>query len=218
MTKNLNIRSITHVFTLVLFVGIILLTFNFFSVTEVKATGNCPAPLYIYNVQTNATTNSATITWTTNISATSEIEYWLNARNPTPKISVKTIPSTNHSITIPTGGSLALSQNTIYSYKVTVNASGFIPSTFTGSFSTTVSNSCNNPVCISNVVVSSPTQTSVVVTWTTNVPATSVVEYGPTTRYGLSATVSGTIAAASRTGRRPPRCNRPAAASSPTST
>lgn len=173
--------------------------FSFFIFNNAQAQGNCPAPLCIDNVQSSTTTNGATITWTTNIPATSEIEYWLNARNPTPKISVRTSPATSHSITIPTGGSLALNPNFTYGFKITVNASGFSPSTFTSQFRTQApTSSCSDPVCISGVVVGSVTQTSAVITWTTNVPANSQVEYGPTTRYGNITPVSSGLTASHR--------------------
>ena len=46
---------------------------------------------------------------------------------------------------------------------------------------------------ISNVLVGSPTTTSVQVSWTTNEPATSSVDYGTTTSYGASTPVDSTM-------------------------
>ena len=71
-----------------------------------------PTELIISNVAaTGITKNSATITWTTNLPATSAVSYW-SAKNP-----VNVIPDaafvTSHSITL-TG----LSSNTVYSYQV----------------------------------------------------------------------------------------------------
>ena len=44
------------------------------------------------------------------------------------------------------------------------------------------------PPVIKNVLASSETETSAVITWTTNEPGSSQVEYGKTTEYGLTAT------------------------------
>jgi len=44
------------------------------------------------------------------------------------------------------------------------------------------------PPVIKNISVSSETEASAVITWTTNEPSTSQVEYGKTTEYGLTAT------------------------------
>ena len=46
---------------------------------------------------------------------------------------------------------------------------------------------------ISNVAASSITQTSATITWTTNQPATSQVEYGPTTNYGSSTALDSNL-------------------------
>jgi hypothetical protein len=52
-----------------------------------------------------------------------------------------------------------------------------------------------NPI-ISAVVVSSITSTSAVVSWTTDQPTTSLVNYGPTSNYGMASTPNVTLSAA----------------------
>jgi len=48
----------------------------------------------------------------------------------------------------------------------------------------------NTPPVIKDVSTSSGTDTSITITWTTNKPATSVVDYGKETNYGLNASSS----------------------------
>ncbi|MDP3697194.1 MAG: fibronectin type III domain-containing protein [Candidatus Taylorbacteria bacterium] len=192
MTNYLaTINTFNKYFVLAFFVVTVLFVFGY--VSEVNALGNCPAPLCVDNVNPTPTTNSATITWTTNIPATSTIEYWLNVRSPR-TINASPSPTTNHTVMIPD-----LIPGFIYGFKITINASGLPSSTFTSQF-TTLSSACTDPVCISGVSVDSTTitQTSAVVTWTTNVPANSQVEYGPTTRYGNATPLSSSLTTSHR--------------------
>jgi PKD repeat protein len=55
------------------------------------------------------------------------------------------------------------------------------------------------PPVIKNISTSSETETSAVITWTTNEPGSSQVEYGKTTEYGLTATSDELITAHSIT-------------------
>ena len=145
---------------------------------------SCTDPVCISSIQvTNITTNSATIIWTTNVSATSQVKYGPTVRNllSTP---VNNNATTNHSITI-TG----LNPSFQYVYQVESIANGFTARSNVGQF-TTQSPASNDPVVISAEAVNNITMDSVTVTWRTNVPTTTQVEYGPTTRYGLTTPVN----------------------------
>lgn len=132
-------------------------------------------PPEITNVTaTNITSNSATITWTTNQSSTSQVQYGTT----TGYGSTTQFDSTllmSHTVNL-----AGLIPGTTYHYRVTsTNANG---STTSADFTFAT----NGTVTISNVATTNLTGTSVTVTWTTNEAATSQVEYGETTGYGSS--------------------------------
>lgn len=130
-------------------------------------------PPVIFNVNAaNITTNSATITWTTDQEANSRVEYGVTTAygSTTP---LDPNPVVSHVVNLN-----GLTQNTLYNYRVTsANENG---STTSGNFTFTTS----GPPSISDVQVTEITTNSVTVTWTTNAPATGQVRYGPTSSYG----------------------------------
>ena len=138
------------------------------------ALGGDPAPV-ISNIQaSDVTTNSATITWTTDQTASSQVEY-----GPTTSYGSATTEDTNqvttHSVQL-TG----LTPGTVYHYRVkSGNENG-----------DTVSNGftfvTGGPPAISDVSASIVTTTTSTINWTTSQIASSQVEYGDTTSYGFS--------------------------------
>ena len=131
-------------------------------------------PPAISNVQaTSIGPTGATITWTTDQSATSQVEYGLTTSygNTTPLDSNLV---SSHSV--PLSG---LTPETPYHYRVTSsNTNG---STTSGDYTFTTASGV--PV-ISNVQATSITNNSAIITWTTNIAADSTVNYGLTTSYG----------------------------------
>jgi hypothetical protein len=119
------------------------------------------------------TATSATLTWTTDQASSSQVEYGTTASYGSLSMLVST-PVTSHSVTL-TG----LTAGTTYNYAVlSANSAGTATSSnFT--FSTPVP----APV-ISAVGASGITTTSATITWTTDQPSNSQVEYGTTTGYG----------------------------------
>ncbi|NLN75047.1 MAG: family 10 glycosylhydrolase [Armatimonadetes bacterium] len=132
------------------------------------------APPAITNVTaTNITSDSATITWTTNQSASSKVDYGKTTSYGLSQQNSALVNS--HSINL-TG----LQSGTTYHYKVTsANANG---STTSADFTFAT----NGSVVISNVQTTNILATSATVTWTTNESSTSQVEYGTSTAYGSS--------------------------------
>ena len=126
----------------------------------------------ISNVQVaNITNNSATVTWTTNVPASSRVEYGLTAGYGllSPLLPG---PTTSHSVTL-TG----LSPKTLYHFRViSSDADG---TNMSGDFTFSTS----GPPTLSNIVAS-PTATTATITWTTDTPSNSRVFYGPTAGYG----------------------------------
>ncbi len=134
--------------------------------------GGNPGP-QISNVQaTNVTDDSATITWTTDQPATSQVEYGLTTAygNLSPLHGTLV---TSHSVMLE-----GLDSNTLYHYRViSTNGNGSATSNdFT--FNT------SGPPQISNVHADNIDTDTATITWTTDAPATSQVRYGLTAGYG----------------------------------
>ncbi len=130
---------------------------------------------FIFNVGvTNLTPGSATINWTTSLPADSQVFYGTTSTYGSATILDPALV-TSHSQTL-TG----LMPNTIYHYQVRSTASGTLH-TLGDFIFVTPPNVVQG--MISNVGVSGITSTSVTITWTTNTPADSEVDYGLTTSY-----------------------------------
>lgn len=139
-------------------------------------------PLIISNVMANPVTfNSATITWTTNQPASSEVRYGLTGgygSSTTPDMNLVT----SHSVTLTN-----LSPTTLYHYQVVSSiATGAVES---ADYTFTTTAAPTSPV-ISNVSVGGLTSDSVTITWTTDVASDSQVEYGTTADYGSSSALN----------------------------
>ena len=137
-------------------------------------TSSDTVPPVISTVAATVTTQSATITWTTDEGSTSQVEYGLTTAYGSTTVLDSTLV-TSHTVTVS-----GLTQGTLYHYRVrSRDASGNerISSDFTFTTSDTV------PPVISNVVTS-PAAQSATITWTTDEGSTSQVEYGLTTAYG----------------------------------
>ena len=138
------------------------------------STPSGPSPPQISNIQiTNVTYNSATIQWETDIESTSLVEYGLDTNYG--KIQGQQDSVTSHSVTL-TG---LLSEAT-YHFRVRSsyqNVEGVSQDlTFT-----TQSAPDTAPPTISNVTSTNITYNSATISWTTNEPSDSFVEYGTST-------------------------------------
>jgi len=130
----------------------------------------------------------ATVTWTTDQNADSQVEYGLTATYgwSTPLDSTQT---TTHSVPM-TG----LTPNTLYHYRVrSTNDNG---TSYSGDYTLTTTSGV--PV-ISNVTATSVTNNSATITWTTNIASDSKVNYGPTASYGSQKTDGTQVTAHSLT-------------------
>jgi hypothetical protein len=136
----------------------------------------------------NITENSATVTWQTNEPATSKIEYGL-----TTSYELGTITSADLvlSHSIPLSG---LTPDTLYHFRVSSTDAAGNPATSDDQTFRTLAAPDITPPVISNIQVINITETSAIVTWQTDEPATSRVEYGLTNSYELgSITVSDLV-------------------------
>ncbi len=127
----------------------------------------------ISNIAVSSITSSgATITWTTNVTADSQVMYGTtaslgSATTPNPTLVI------NHNVALS-----GLTANTTYFFHVmSMDASGNMAASNISNFTTTAGGSGGAPL-ISNVTISSRTYHSATINWTTNVPATSQVGYG----------------------------------------
>jgi peroxiredoxin len=129
----------------------------------------------------STTETGATITWETDEPATSQVNY-----GETETYGSSTTPDTNlstsHSVKL-TG----LDPNTTYYFKVISKDAAGNEITAEGELKT-LATADETPPTISGVNVSNITESSAIITWTTNEPATSQVEYGETETYGASTT------------------------------
>jgi glucose/arabinose dehydrogenase len=132
----------------------------------------------ISNVQaTIVTGTTATIVWQTDEAATRQVEYGLTTSYglATP---LQSDLATNHSMILS-----QLTPETTYQFRVlSADAANNIAVSSDFTFATTALDV--TPPVISPVQVDSFTITSAVVKWTTNEPATSLVDFGTTTDYG----------------------------------
>ena len=136
-------------------------------------TGACS--ITISGVSVSPTSTSATVSWTTNASANSRVDY-----GTTPGYGSNVTDSTlvtSHSLTLN-----SLTCNTTYHYQITSVGSSGSASTADATFTT---GACS--ITISGISVSH-TATTAMVSWATNVNADSRVDYGTTAGYGLNVT------------------------------
>ncbi|MBN1193619.1 MAG: family 10 glycosylhydrolase [Coriobacteriia bacterium] len=144
-------------------------------VTDVTLSESDPTPI-ISNVQATGVTNSAaTITWTTDLASSSQVECGLTTSYGT-LTPLDSTPVTSHSVALS-----GLAQNTTYHYRVlSANANG-----------TSTSNDCTfttfGPPTITGGPTVTTTQTTATISWTTNALSTGLVNYGLDAGYGSQA-------------------------------
>ena len=133
---------------------------------------------------TDITNTTATISWTTNEVATSEIDYGLDTSYASS--SVDSSLNSQHSFTL-TG----LTKSMLYHFRlVNTDASGNIATSTDYTFSTIDTNDYTPPTInfATSTGITDITDTSVTISWTTNELATSSLAYGLNTSYGSTLT------------------------------
>jgi len=127
----------------------------------------------------NVSDISATVIWHTNEYATSQVFYGLTSAYGD-STSLNHLRVLNHAVNL-----TDLQANTLYHFQVSsIDASGNEASSGDYTFQTTAADTI--PPVISNVASSGVTDVSAAITWTTNEPATSRVQYGLTFNYELA--------------------------------
>ncbi len=166
-----------------------LLTVQFSNVSVTGGTvGPDVTPPVITGIAVSQTDTTATITWTTNEPATSEVDYGTTAAYGSAQTDAALV--TSHSVQL-TG----LTAATLYHFQVgSADAESNLALSADVTFTTDAAPDTVPPV-ISNVAVVNVTDTTATVTWNTDEPATSVVDYGTTAAYGSQAS-DGTLVTA----------------------
>lgn len=147
-------------------------------------TGDDTGPV-ISNVQViNITETSATVTWDTDETADSAVDYGLTVSY---EIGTESSTSlvTDHSIDL-----IGLSPATLYHFQVRSADLDANETTASGYSFTTLD---DTPPVISNIQVVDITETSARITWETDEPATSVVNYGLDATYGTELSDSALV-------------------------
>ena len=124
----------------------------------------------------STTTTGATITWKTDEPTRGEVKYWKTAtENPMTRLDENL--STSHSVPLP-----GLDPDTTYYFKVTSRDATGNEATEEANFKTLAAADETEPT-ISGVGIYSITESSAIITWTTDETATSQVKYGQTEEY-----------------------------------
>ncbi len=147
--------------------------------------GNPPAVTISNPAASNISSTGATITWSTNVPADSQVDYGTtpsygqsNALNPA--------MVTSHSVVLS-----GLTPSTLYHYRVkSKDAAGRLATS--GDFTFTTGSGGTPPV-ISGVTATNLSTTGATVSWITDKPADSQVDYGTTTSYGSSTPLDPTL-------------------------
>lgn len=143
-----------------------------------------PPGVIISNIQASPGTASATVTWTTDAPSDSQVEYGLSTSYGQSSL-LNTAMTTNHSVTV---SSPPLSSGTSYHYRVkSKNATGILTTSSDQTFTTL--QSAPSFLVVEAIGVSATTAT---IHWTTDLPSTSQVNYGPTAAYGQTTTLVST--------------------------
>jgi O-glycosyl hydrolase len=129
--------------------------------------------------------SDATITWTTNENSNSQVEYGItDSYGGSTYLNNSMV--TSHSI-----GLSGLSPNTIYHFRVkSTDYAGDLSVSDDYTFTTVAD---TTPPFISAVSVSSVSDSGATITWITNEPSDSRVEYGSTTAYGNATLLNSTM-------------------------
>ncbi len=127
---------------------------------------------------------SAVVTWTTSPAADSQVEYGTTTAYGS-STTLDPTQVTSHSVNVS-----GLTAGTTYHYRVKskVGTSGVVAISDDATFTT-----AQPQLSITNVQTSNVTADSATITWTTNVAATSQVQYGTTAAYGSSTTLDSAL-------------------------
>lgn len=139
----------------------------------------------------NVTTTSARITWTTNESADTQVEYGDVIDDYPDQTTLDSTPATSHTATI-TG----LTANTTYFFRaLSRDPAGNLQNSTAYSFTTLATLDTTAPVISS--LATSTSATTATISWSTDEIAAPYVSYGPTSSYGSASSTANYSTASS---------------------
>ncbi|MEW6681369.1 MAG: fibronectin type III domain-containing protein [Nitrospirota bacterium] len=139
---------------------------------------------------TNVTSTGATVTWTTNEAATTQVQYGTTtAYGSTTSLNSTLLTAHSQSLT-------GLTAATLYHYRVLSRDAADNLATSADFTVTTLPAPDTTPPTISAVAATNVTSSSATITWATNEAATTQVTYGTTTTYGSSTPLNSTLVTA----------------------
>jgi hypothetical protein len=160
-----------------------LATSSDFTFTTQTSTDTVP-PVIEGVTATNVTHSSATIVWTTNEAADSQVEYGVTSSYG--NTTTRNLNLVNTHTEVLSG----LIPETIYHYRVlSRDAAGNVAASGGFTFTTLADNDTTPPV-ISGVTSTNVTSNSARISWTTSEPADTQVDYGTTIFYGNSTSLN----------------------------
>jgi hypothetical protein len=151
---------------------------------------NAPPPVITNVSATGISQTGATVSWTTDVGSSSQVEYGTTTSYGT-ATAVDPTSVTTHAV-----GLSGLSAGTLYHYRVKSGSPGGALAV-SGDF--TFTTSPPSPPVISNVQASGISASGATVTWTTDTASDTTVQYGLTASYGQSAGSSGLVTSHSQT-------------------
>jgi phosphodiesterase/alkaline phosphatase D-like protein len=141
-------------------------------------------PIISGAASSNVTPNAATINWTTNEASDTQVDYGTTTAYGSSTVLNPTMVTT-HSASLS-----GLTASKTYHYRVkSKDAAGNLATSADFTFATTAAPDTTPPT-ISGVASSGVTSSGATITWTTNEPSDTQVEYGPTTAYGSLTTLN----------------------------
>lgn len=156
-------------------------------IIAIQATADTTAPIITAISATSISSSGATIVWTTDDPSDSQVEYGLTTSYGT-TTTIDSTPVTDHSVPI-----IGTGPSTLYHYRVkSRNTAGLLTTSGDNTFTTTGVVDTTAPV-ISAITATALTMTGATITWTTDDPSDSQVDYGPTTGYGTSTTIDAAM-------------------------
>jgi hypothetical protein len=135
----------------------------------------------------NVTATGATITWTTDVASSSQVEYGTTTAYGT-TTTLNSLLVTSHSQALS-----GLQAATLYHYRVwSIDAVNNVAISGDNTF-TTLAAADTTPPALSGIAAGNLTSSSATITWATNEASTTQVEYGLTTSYGSATAVNNTL-------------------------
>jgi len=157
-----------------------------YTFTTVAAPDTTP-PVLSEIITSGITQAGATISWNTDEAADGQVDYGTSAAYGNTKAVVTM--GTSHVLQLTN-----LAADTLYHFRVkSRDAAGNLAVSGDYTF-TTSATADDSPPVLSEIAASGITHSAATVTWSTNEPANSVVEYGTTTGYGMTASSGAMVA------------------------